>query len=41
MKLRHLRYHLLSHITFGKMKQHYKRKWKAVKRIPELTNLFI
>lgn len=31
MKLRHLRYRLLSHITFGKMKQHYKRKWKEVK----------
>lgn len=31
MKFKHLRYRLLSHITFGKMNEHYKRKWKYFK----------
>ena len=32
MKLRHLRWRLLSHITFGKMKEHYKRKWNIARK---------
>ena len=31
MNIDHLRYRLLSHITWGKVKKHYKEKWKAVK----------
>ena len=31
MNIDHLRYRLLSHITWGKVKKHYKKKWKCVK----------
>lgn len=31
MNIDHLRYRLLSHITFGKVKKHYKQKWHAIK----------
>jgi len=31
MNIDHLRYRLLSHITFGKVKKHYKQKWQAIK----------
>lgn len=29
--LKEYRYRLLSHITIGKTKEHYKRKWKNIK----------
>lgn len=32
MGLKNLRYRILSHITFGKAKEHYKAKWNAVKK---------
>ena len=32
MNLKKIRYRFLSHVTFGKMKEHYKRKYKLIKQ---------
>lgn len=31
MKIKHFKYRFLSYFSFGKMRKHYKRKWKEVK----------
>lgn len=39
MQLKKIRYKLLSHITFGNMKQHYKQKYKQLKNKEKNTNI--